>query len=144
MSAGLGGCAVDTLVSSHDAFGYLADRYGLEVVGITGLSPSSEPSADQLAEITDLLLGETRARLTAQGISVEFAPEAVRWLAERSHEPEFGARPLRRTIQRSVDNPVSRLVLSGALAAGGHLVVGVVDGELDLVVEQPLEEPVAV
>lgn len=55
MSAGLGGCAVDTLVSSHDAFGYLADRYGLEVVGITGLSPSSEPSADQLAEISGLV-----------------------------------------------------------------------------------------
>ncbi|MCW2581575.1 MAG: family ATPase [Klenkia sp.] len=100
--------------------------------------------SDQLVEITDLLLGETRARLTAQGIGIEFSADAVRWLAERGHEPEFGARPLRRTIQRSVDNPVSRLVLSGDLAAGGHLVVGVVDGELDLVVEQPLQEPVAV
>ena len=55
MSAGLGSCAVDTLVTSHDAFGYLADRYGLEVVGISGLSPSSEPSADQLAEISSLV-----------------------------------------------------------------------------------------
>jgi zinc transport system substrate-binding protein len=55
MSDGLSGCAVDTLVTSHDAFGYLADRYGLEVVGITGLSPNSEPSADQLAEISTLV-----------------------------------------------------------------------------------------
>ena len=54
MSAGLGTCAVDTLVTSHDAFGYLADRYGLEVVGISGLSPSTEPSAD-LAEISGLV-----------------------------------------------------------------------------------------
>ncbi|MGY1708282.1 metal ABC transporter substrate-binding protein [Geodermatophilus sp. SYSU D00758] len=55
MQEGLGGCAVDTLVTSHDAFGYLADRYGLEVVGISGLSPSQEPSPGQLAEITELV-----------------------------------------------------------------------------------------
>ena len=55
MTDGLSDCAVDTLVTSHDAFGYLADRYGLEVVGISGLSPSSEPSADQLAEISTLV-----------------------------------------------------------------------------------------
>jgi len=55
MTDGLTGCAVDTLVTSHDAFGYLADRYGLEVVGISGLSPSTEPSADQLAEISTLV-----------------------------------------------------------------------------------------
>ncbi|TYP87542.1 metal ABC transporter substrate-binding protein [Blastococcus xanthinilyticus] len=48
-------CAVDTLVTSHDAFGYLGDRYGLEVVGINGLSPTQEPSAAQLAEITELV-----------------------------------------------------------------------------------------
>ncbi len=55
MQAGLGSCAVDTLVTGHDAFGYLADRYGLEVVGISGLSPSEEPEPAQLAEITALV-----------------------------------------------------------------------------------------
>ncbi len=55
MSTGLSGCAVDTLVTAHDAFGYLADRYGLEVVGISGLSPSQEPEPAQLAEIAGLV-----------------------------------------------------------------------------------------
>lgn len=55
MQAGLAGCAVDTLVTGHDAFGYLAGRYGLEVVGISGLSPSQEPEPAQLAEITELV-----------------------------------------------------------------------------------------
>ncbi|SDO17657.1 metal ABC transporter substrate-binding protein [Geodermatophilus sp. DSM 45219] len=55
MSAGLADCAVDTLVTGHDAFGYLADRYGLEVVGISGLSPSAEPSPAAQAEITELV-----------------------------------------------------------------------------------------
>jgi zinc transport system substrate-binding protein len=55
MSAGLGSCAVDTLVTAHDAFGYLAERYGLDVVGINGLSPSQEPSPSQLAAISRLV-----------------------------------------------------------------------------------------
>lgn len=55
MSAGLQDCAVGTVVTAHDAFGYLADRYGLDVVGISGLSPSQEPAAAQLAEISRLV-----------------------------------------------------------------------------------------
>jgi zinc transport system substrate-binding protein len=51
----LADCQVDTLVTSHEAFGYLADRYGLEVVGITGISPSQEPDAAAIAEIADLV-----------------------------------------------------------------------------------------
>jgi ATP-dependent Clp protease ATP-binding subunit ClpC len=87
---------------------------------------------EQLARITDLLLDDTRRRLSAQGIGVEFTPEAVTWLAERGHEPAFGARPLRRAIQREVDNRLSRLVLGGGLSAGQRVTVGVTDGELDL------------
>ncbi len=55
MRAGLETCAVTTLVTAHDAFGYLADRYGLEVVGINGISPSQEPSPAQLAAISRLV-----------------------------------------------------------------------------------------
>jgi zinc transport system substrate-binding protein len=55
MQAGLANCASDLLVTSHDAFGYLAARYGLEVVGISGLSPSQEPDPAQLAEISTLV-----------------------------------------------------------------------------------------
>ncbi|KQS63666.1 ATP-dependent Clp protease ATP-binding subunit [Modestobacter sp. Leaf380] len=93
--------------------------------------------ADQLERITDLLLEETRRRLSAQDIGVEFSPEAVTWLAQRGHEPAFGARPLRRAIQRSVDNPLSRMVLSGDLGKGQRLRVDVVDGELRFTVGEP-------
>ncbi len=55
MQDGLANCATDTLVTAHDAFGYLADRYGFEVVGISGLSPSQEPDPAQLAEIATLV-----------------------------------------------------------------------------------------
>jgi ATP-dependent Clp protease ATP-binding subunit ClpC len=96
---------------------------------------------EQLAKITDLLLDETRRRLRAQDIDVEFTPEAVAWLAERGHEPQFGARPLRRAIQREVDNRLSRLVLSGELRPGQQVTVGIVDGELDLRVSAREVEP---
>jgi zinc transport system substrate-binding protein len=55
METALSACSVSTLVTSHDAFGYLAERYGLEVVGISGLSPSQEPDPAQLAEIATLV-----------------------------------------------------------------------------------------
>ncbi|MBN1097829.1 zinc ABC transporter substrate-binding protein [Blastococcus sp. TML/C7B] len=55
LRAGLADCAVSTVVTAHDAFGYLAERYGLEVVGINGLSPSAEPSPAQLATISRLV-----------------------------------------------------------------------------------------
>jgi zinc transport system substrate-binding protein len=53
--AGLASCASTELVTSHTAFAYLADRYGMTQVGITGLSPEDEPSPAELAEITDFV-----------------------------------------------------------------------------------------
>ncbi|MFH8629503.1 ATP-dependent Clp protease ATP-binding subunit [Streptomyces lydicus] len=85
---------------------------------------------EQLHEITALLLAGTRRRLHGQDIAVDFTPEAVDWLTRRGHQPEFGARPLRRTIQREVDNPLSRLLLDGALSPGDKVVVEVRDGVL--------------
>jgi ATP-dependent Clp protease ATP-binding subunit ClpC len=87
---------------------------------------------DQLRQITELLLDETRRRMAAQSIEVEFSPEAVDWLAERGHEPAFGARPLRRVIQREVDNPMSRLLLDGRLQRGQRVRVHVEGDLLDL------------
>ncbi|HEX4087465.1 MAG TPA: ATP-dependent Clp protease ATP-binding subunit [Trebonia sp.] len=77
----------------------------------------------QLRQITSLLLEETVRRLHAQDITVDFAAEAVDWLARRGFQPEFGARPLRRTIQREVDNRLSAMLLGGELNPGQHVTV---------------------
>lgn len=53
--AGLGSCADKNLVTSHNAFGYLAQRYGFEQVGITGLTPEEEPSPADLAAVTEFV-----------------------------------------------------------------------------------------
>ncbi|TDC53862.1 ATP-dependent Clp protease ATP-binding subunit [Actinomadura sp. KC345] len=87
--------------------------------------------AGQLRQITDLLLDETRRRLRAQDVDVTFTTEAVDWLAERGYQPEFGARPLRRTIQREVDDRLSDLLLAGDLRHGNHVEVSAVNGGLE-------------
>jgi len=55
MTTGLSDCESTTLVTSHQAFGYLADRYGFTQLGISGLSPEDEPSPAELAEVTDFV-----------------------------------------------------------------------------------------
>lgn len=55
LAAGLGSCASTDIVTSHQAFGYLAQRYGLTQVGITGLSPEAEPDAATIAEVADFV-----------------------------------------------------------------------------------------
>ncbi|MGW8630459.1 ATP-dependent Clp protease ATP-binding subunit [Streptomyces sp. NPDC055793] len=87
-------------------------------------------SGEQLRQITSLLLEQTRRMVRAQGITVDFTDAAVDWLAERGYQPEYGARPLRRTIQREVDNELSRLLLDGRVAEGGRVTVDVEDGRL--------------
>jgi ATP-dependent Clp protease ATP-binding subunit ClpC len=86
----------------------------------------------ELRRITELLLAGTAERLRAQGIELEVTDSAVDWLAERDHQPELGARPLRRTIAREVDRVLSRLIIGGELGPGRRVVVDVRDGALVL------------
>jgi ATP-dependent Clp protease ATP-binding subunit ClpC len=92
---------------------------------------------DQLRRITEMMLEETRRRLHAQDVTIEITTAAVDWLANRGFAPEFGARPLRRTIQRELDNRLSRLLLSADLAPGQQVTVDVAEGELTFEVTSP-------
>ncbi|MEV6490002.1 ATP-dependent Clp protease ATP-binding subunit, partial [Actinoplanes sp. NPDC051633] len=92
---------------------------------------------EQLRQITAMMLGETERRLHAQDIRLEVTGAAVDWLAERGFQREFGARPLRRTIQRELDNRLSRMLLSADLAPGQTVTADVVDGQLVLTASSP-------
>lgn len=95
-------------------------------------------TGDQLRQITTLLLERTRRLLHAQGVTVDFTDTAVDWLAERGYQPEYGARPLRRTIQREVDNELSRLLLDGRVKEGDRVTV---DTEADRLRFHPQNNP---
>ncbi|MGC5310894.1 ATP-dependent Clp protease ATP-binding subunit [Micromonospora zamorensis] len=86
--------------------------------------------AEQLRDITALLLEETRRRMHAQDLQVEFTTAGIDWLAEHGYQPEFGARPLRRVIQREVDNHLSRMLLESAISPGQKVIVDARDGAL--------------
>ncbi|MEV6300385.1 ATP-dependent Clp protease ATP-binding subunit [Actinoplanes sp. NPDC051861] len=96
----------------------------------------------QLHRITEMMLDETRRRLHAQDVQLEITGAAVDWLAERGFQPEFGARPLRRTIQRELDNRLSKMLLAADLAPGRTVKVDARDGELTFEVSaSPLSAP---
>ncbi len=90
----------------------------------------------QLREIAELMLEESRRRVHAQDIELEFTPAAVDWLAEHGYQPEFGARPMRRIIQREVDNQLSHLLLSGRLNPGQRVRVDARDGALHFDIDE--------
>ncbi|WP_261164717.1 ATP-dependent Clp protease ATP-binding subunit [Microbacterium sp. Marseille-Q6965] len=85
---------------------------------------------EQLRRIVELMLGATRSRLAAREVSLEVTSSAVDWLAEHGYEPEYGARPLRRLIQREVDDRIADLFVSGELTDGGRVRLDAVGGEL--------------
>ncbi|MET7786798.1 ATP-dependent Clp protease ATP-binding subunit [Streptomyces sp900116325] len=95
----------------------------------------------QLRQITNMLLDDSRHRLRAQDVTVDVTLAAVEWLAQRGYQPEYGARPLRRTIQREVDNRLSRMLLDGSLQPHSRLRIDVADGELTVHREEESEHP---
>jgi len=87
----------------------------------------------QLAQIVRLLLGATSKRLAAREVAFEVTDAAVALLAERGYEPEYGARPLRRVIQREIDDRIADLFVTGALGDGEAMRVDAADGEFVVV-----------
>jgi ATP-dependent Clp protease ATP-binding subunit ClpC len=93
---------------------------------------------EQLAQVTDLMLEQTRRRMHAQNITVRFTSEAITWLVEHGYERAYGARPMRRTIQREVDNRLSEMLLDGRLSPGQRVTVDVRDAALTFEVTSPV------
>jgi ATP-dependent Clp protease ATP-binding subunit ClpB len=100
-------------------------------------------SREQLAEIVELQLERLRARLAERGIELQLTDAAKEALAEAGWDPTYGARPLKRAIQRLVENPLALRLLEGEFGDGDAVRVDAQDGEL--VFERTLAaEPAAV
>jgi ATP-dependent Clp protease ATP-binding subunit ClpB len=83
---------------------------------------------EQIETIVEIQLADLRKRLADRKITIELSPRAKALLAERGYDPAFGARPLKRTIQRMIENPLAVEVLAGRFREGAHIVVDS-DGE---------------
>jgi ATP-dependent Clp protease ATP-binding subunit ClpC len=80
---------------------------------------------EQIRQIVDLLMKEVQKRLEERGITVVLTEEAKLWLAKEGFDPTFGARPLRRAIQREVENPLSKKIILGEFHDGDEVEVDI-------------------
>ena len=85
---------------------------------------------EHLKSIVDLLIRDTEQRLAERGIKVEISDEAKAWLARAGYDPVYGARPLRRAIEKHVDNPLSTKILQNEFKEGDTVRIGVQDDGL--------------
>jgi ATP-dependent Clp protease ATP-binding subunit ClpB len=94
-----------------------------EIVTFRALGP------EQIEKIVEIQMRDLRRRLAERKIAVELTAEARKTLAERGYDPVFGARPLKRAIQRMIENPLAVEILGGKFREGDHIIVDTRDRE---------------
>jgi ATP-dependent Clp protease ATP-binding subunit ClpB len=95
---------------------------------------------EEIEQIVELLIRSLRARLADRKITLELAEPARNLIARQGFDPVYGARPLRRFIQRDVETRIARALIAGEAGDGSRVVVGVRDGQLDVRIEPPASD----
>ncbi|MFM7145922.1 MAG: NDP-hexose 4-ketoreductase, partial [Actinomycetales bacterium] len=85
----------------------------------------------EIVQIVDLMIAGVEKRLQERDMAIELTVAAKALLAERGYDPVLGARPLRRTIQREIEDPLSEKMLFGELTSGSIVLVDVQDNGLE-------------
>lgn len=112
-----------------------------EIIIFHGLSP------EHVGQIVDLQMKEVAGRLAEHGLTIELTAAARAWLAQEGYDPQFGARPVRRTLERYVENPLAKRLLAGEFADGDTVIVDTredAEGKQQLIFTTHAPEPVAV
>jgi ATP-dependent Clp protease ATP-binding subunit ClpC len=87
-------------------------------------------SVEDMKKIVILQLAEVHERLKERGLSVKLSDEATEWIATQGYNPDFGARPLRRSLQKNIESPFSVLLLKGEFKDGDTVLVDVKDDKI--------------
>ncbi|MBN1403875.1 MAG: ATP-dependent chaperone ClpB [Opitutales bacterium] len=90
-------------------------------------------SLEEITKIVDLIVASINARLAERRITISLTPEARDWAAERGYDPVYGARPLKRFLQKQLENKLARAIISGDLKEGQSVKFGVNAEKGDLV-----------
>jgi ATP-dependent Clp protease ATP-binding subunit ClpC len=100
-----------------------------------------ELTKDEITEIVDLYMRRVREQLESQGLSVELTRAAKYLVVEKGYDASMGARPLRRALQRMVEDPLSERILWKEFRAGDTIIVDVENGEVTFRVMEHFEPP---
>jgi ATP-dependent Clp protease ATP-binding subunit ClpA len=93
-------------------------------------------SNTDVAKIAELMLGQVKERLAAQNIELVITPEAVMWICAQDRDPSLGARPMRRTIEQTVENPLAAMLVRAEIKPGNRVVIAVKDQALSFSLKQ--------
>ena len=96
---------------------------------------------EDLKKVVDLLVRDVEKLLTDRNIELELTDEAKEWIFRREYDPEYGARPLRRALQRYIENPLSSKIISGEVKDGDRVRVSVEKDNLTFSVVAGLDSP---
>jgi ATP-dependent Clp protease ATP-binding subunit ClpB len=139
MTSNLGSARIQELVGDREAqraavMDALTSHFRPEFINRVDEVVIFEPLArEQIAGITEIQLGRLRQRLAERDLRLELAPEAMDKLIAVGYDPVYGARPLKRAIQRWIENPLAQLILSGSFMPGTSIRGTVVDDEIAFV-----------
>jgi ATP-dependent Clp protease ATP-binding subunit ClpC len=100
-----------------------------------------ELSKPEIVTIVDLLIKRVQGQLASQGIGLELTPESKLLLADKGYDPALGARPLRRAIQRMIEDPMSERILFKEFHAGETVIVDAENGEIVFRTVEGFEPP---
>ena len=106
-----------------------------EIVTFKNLGPA------EIHKIVDVQLGDLRKRLADRKIAVTLTDKARDLLAEQGYDPAFGARPLKRALQRMLENPLAVEVLAGRFGEGDNVIVDVKGETLHFRKQAPVAQP---
>jgi ATP-dependent Clp protease ATP-binding subunit ClpC len=95
---------------------------------------------EQLKEIVEMMVKPVLKQLAERGINLELAPDVKDLLAKEGFDPTFGARPLRRSIQRLIENPLSEELLKGTITPNSNVRAEIIDDQISFrTIAQPNE-----
>ncbi|CRL98456.1 Heat shock protein F84.1 [Pseudomonas sp. 31 R 17] len=136
MTSNLGSSQIQELVGDREAqraavMDALTTHFRPEFINRVDEVVIFEPLArDQIAGITEIQLGRLRARLAERELALELSSEALDKLIAVGYDPVYGARPLKRAIQRWIENPLAQLILSGSFMPGTSVEATVENDEI--------------
>ena len=94
------------------------------------MSAANRLSRDQMSGIVRIQLVRLKELLAERHIALDLDDAAEAWLADKGYDPVYGARPLKRVIQRALQNPLAEMILAGKIADGERVQVSAGEGEL--------------